>query len=200
MEPVAIESYINNLNPVKHKDLYQPIADIFTKAIPGINACFSACISGEHVRLDPSERIPAHDKNGEFLDHSRTDTTIQPPIKIRSEGISTPRFEYKVDGRTLRVITKLSNIVLTPSRPTYDCDYWQVQGLLNEDIVATVIYYYDSDNVKNPELAFRLAYRAPENCKEAEVQALFGLQNGAYLRREGGSVKIKQDKIVAFPN
>lgn len=197
---VAIKSYINNLNPVKHQDLYQPIADIFAKALPGINACFSTCVSVERVRLNPSVRIPAEDDKGEFLDHSRPDPSIDPPIKIRWEGNSTPRFEYKVDGRKLRVITKLSNIVLTPSSPTYDCDYWQVQGLMNEDIVATVIYYYDSNNIKNPELAFRLGYRAPENCKDSDVRALFGLQERDYLRREAGSVKIKQDKMVIFAN
>lgn len=34
---VEIKSYINNLYPVHYKDLYQPIADIFSQVFPAFN-------------------------------------------------------------------------------------------------------------------------------------------------------------------
>jgi hypothetical protein len=47
-------------------------------------------------------------------------------------------------GRKLQVIVKLANIVLTPEKPTYPGGSWHVEGMKNEHIVASGIYYYHS--------------------------------------------------------
>jgi len=40
------------------------------------------------------------------------------------------------------VIVKLANIALTPERPDKNGGAWHVEGMGNEAIVATVIYYF----------------------------------------------------------
>ena len=40
------------------------------------------------------------------------------------------------------VIVKLANIVLTPEKPRYEGGSWHVEGMMNERIVASGIYYY----------------------------------------------------------
>ncbi len=48
-----------------------------------------------------------------------------------------------------QVIVKLANIILTPSNPEYKGESWHVEGMQNEHIVASGMYYYDSHNVSN---------------------------------------------------
>ena len=84
------------------------------------------------------------------------------------------------------MIVKLANIVLTPSDPKYDGGVWhvrafflflflrmfcvprnfpraalQVEGMNNEAIVASGIYYYHSENISKSVLAFRMAVGEP---------------------------------------
>ncbi|KAI0750431.1 hypothetical protein C8Q74DRAFT_1211952, partial [Fomes fomentarius] len=57
-----------------------------------------------------------------------------------------------------QVIVKLANIVLTPENPKYpegralpSGGAWHVDGMANENIVATGLYYYACENVtKSP--------------------------------------------------
>lgn len=65
----------------------------------------------------------------------------------------TPAF--KLSGRTVQVIVKLANILLTPEQPTYEGGVWHVEGMQNEEIVASGIYYYDEENISESRLAFR---------------------------------------------
>lgn len=69
--------------------------------------------------------------------------------------------EFKFDLRQkfasegLQVIVKLANIHLTPEKPNYRGGSWHVEGMQNEWICATAIYYYDCDNVTDSYLGFR---------------------------------------------
>lgn len=42
---------------------------------------------------------------------------------------------------------KLANIVLTPEKPEYNGGVWHVEGMENEQIVSSGIYYYHSENI-----------------------------------------------------
>jgi hypothetical protein len=66
------------------------------------------------------------------------------------------------DGSRLQFLVKLANIELTPEKPTYDGGSWHIEGQLNEAIVATAIYYYDSNNITHSHLAFRTPADAEE--------------------------------------
>ena len=58
-------------------------------------------------------------------------------------------------GQTWQVIVKLASIELTPEKPKYDGGSWHLEGMLNEHIVATAIYYYDVDNITSSGIRFR---------------------------------------------
>ncbi|TRM58979.1 hypothetical protein BD626DRAFT_509362 [Schizophyllum amplum] len=51
------------------------------------------------------------------------------------------KFVLSMKGRTIQVIVKLANIVLTPDNPLYSGGTWHVEGMWNERIVSTFIYY-----------------------------------------------------------
>jgi hypothetical protein len=65
-----------------------------------------------------------------------------------------------------QVIVKLANIHLTPKKSTYDGGSWHIEGKLNEHIVASALYYYDSENITDSYLAFR------EGVESEQVQDL----------------------------
>ena len=49
----------------------------------------------------------------------------------------------------------MTSIELTPEKPRFPGGHWHVDGLLNEHIVATAVYYPDSENITTSRLAFR---------------------------------------------
>lgn len=62
---------------------------------------------------------------------------------------------FKLRGRTVQVIVKLANILLSPEQPTYEGGVWHVEGMQNEEIVASGIYYWSELNISESHLAFR---------------------------------------------
>ena len=69
----------------------------------------------------------------------------------------------KIDlrGTNVQVIVKLANIELTPEMPEYPGGVWHVEGMENENIVASGIYYYISENITSSLLGFRAAVGDP---------------------------------------
>lgn len=63
--------------------------------------------------------------------------------------------DFRDEG--LQVIIKLSSIELTPEKPKYKGGNWHIEGMLNEHIAATALYYYDVDNVTESRISFRTA-------------------------------------------
>lgn len=90
-----------------------------------------------------------------------------------------------------------------------DC---QIEGLLNEKISATALYYLDSENVTDSSLAFRMQTSYDQD----ELQSEVGQENfhwlecsyGAELGSGGsgsciqnyGSVGTPESRLLAFPN
>ena len=104
--------------------------------------------------------------------------------------------------KKFQVIVKAANIIVTPERCYYPGGTWHTEGL-NENIVASGIYYYHAENIKESFLEFR------ENITDDEVEDIdnaqeafneFGLQPGDFMVRKLGSVETKQDRCIVFPN
>lgn len=75
------------------------------------------------------------------------------------------------DGASrVQVIVKLANIHLTPEAPSYAGGSWHIEGLLNEHICATALYYYDSENVTESCLDFRTRADREELMGELKYQ------------------------------
>lgn len=61
---------------------------------------------------------------------------------------------YSLNDRRIQVIVKFANIFLTLENPKYPGGAWHVEGMANENIVATGIYYY-GENITESQLDFR---------------------------------------------
>ena len=138
-------------------------------------------------RLDYDERRYEHDeKFGQF----------RPP------GLPTA---ISLRNRKLQVIVKIAEILLTPEKPLYRGGTWHVEGMQNEGIVATAIYYWECENIKDSQLAFRQVVQAPAAESDndnpetrAYVEAL-DLMMGP-LNQEIGTITPASGKCVTFPN
>ena len=128
----------------------------------------------------------------------------------------------------LQVIVKMASIELTPEKPVFPAGGWhvssffrytlrhgadciQVEGQMNEHIVATALYYLDSENVTPSQLSFRMATSPDQEDLQSRVgQDLYRVYEHIYGTRLGfnnsetvqnyGSVHTPEGRLLAFPN
>ncbi|RDH31018.1 hypothetical protein BDQ94DRAFT_180730 [Aspergillus welwitschiae] len=67
----------------------------------------------------------------------------------------TIRLQDTFRSQGLQVIVNTEEIELTPKSPDYEGTDWHMEGQLNEHIVAVAIFAYDTDNITEPQIAFR---------------------------------------------
>ena len=105
-------------------------------------------------------------------------------------------------GRRLQVIVKLATIHLTPDKPEYPGGSWHVEGMLNERIVSTGIYYWDSENITESRLSFRAALDDPhyEQNDDNGLREVYGLEDEDALNQMLGSASTPAGRCLAFPN
>ncbi|CAI7595234.1 unnamed protein product [Penicillium pancosmium] len=135
---------------------------------------------------------------------------IPEPDRNRVQPIN---FRTDFCHRKLQVIVKLANIVLTPEKPEYEGGSWHIEGQLNERIVASAIYYYDSENITTSSLAFR--HRGMDHYMDdldydqdqhQFMQQVYGysidLKNNSdcLTTQDLGSVASKEGRLITFPN
>ena len=77
---------------------------------------------------------------------------------LEKKDFKVDLLDLKKDFPELKVIVKLANIELTPKNPTYRGGSWHVEGCDNEKIVATILYYYEMDNIVESSISFRAAF------------------------------------------
>lgn len=221
-ELFLVGSYINNLHPVKFKLLYKTIADVFNQAIPGLNLVLSRFASEQYYRINVPqfgdaytqeyhEKLDALEEELENEDEF-DDVRLEEFMDTRGDYIKELLPKYESDPTTknfdltkfdkINVIVKLANIELTPENPVYPGGSWHVEGTINENIVATVLYYYDIENITESTLSYRTAFEDPhyEQGDEFYCEHYFGIADGADMVRELGSTKAETNKLVIFPN
>ncbi|KAG8711500.1 hypothetical protein FRC08_015809 [Ceratobasidium sp. 394] len=128
--------------------------------------------------------------------------------------------QYPLAGKTIQVIVKLANIHLvgtsilfwgtitdevyqTPEKPEYAGGSWHIEGMSNEAITASGIYYYSEDNITESRLAFRTAASIPgsyEQNDEHGCRLTWGIARDDPCVNELGSIVTCQDRAIAFPN
>jgi hypothetical protein len=110
----------------------------------------------------------------------------------------------KIDlrGRKLQVIVKLANIILTPENPKYPGGVWHVEGMDNEHIVATGIFYYFNSNITQSDLQFRTVVCEPnyEQNDNRGVTTVYGLTDQGPLNQPLGEVITQENRCIVFPN
>ncbi|EDN02208.1 predicted protein [Histoplasma mississippiense (nom. inval.)] len=174
-----ITSYINNLHPKRHQELYRVIEQVISCAVPLWNNTLRYTKAENYVRIPydscemdvdhdfvtavPKPERKSYDNEYDYYDRlSEWEEQAQKPTLPEPDAeFSPPNEDILVNlqrdyGSTgLQVIVKLANIHLTPEQPKYHGGTWHVEGQSNEHICATALYYYDSDNITESHLAFR---------------------------------------------
>lgn len=65
------------------------------------------------------------------------------------------QLEETFRNQGLQVIIRISSIELTPENPKYHGSTWELEGQMNEHIVAAAVYAYDVHNVSESRITFR---------------------------------------------
>ncbi|EGF81582.1 hypothetical protein BATDEDRAFT_24123 [Batrachochytrium dendrobatidis JAM81] len=205
---VTINSYINNLNPIWHRDMYKCIAKIFKCFVPMFESLFRT--------MDPMFKyIDIHNGTKGYEPSSQSSRGGMEPYTRVIRPVYVPtlpkHFKSKYEsakpvslrGRNLQVIVKLTNIQLTPSKPKYDEGNWHIEGPINESIVATGLYYYDVENITTPELDFREAVDRVDRQKASDMywKDVYGIIDLESPRSQYiGSLEVSNGRCVVYPN
>ncbi|KAH6909370.1 hypothetical protein BKA70DRAFT_1188541 [Coprinopsis sp. MPI-PUGE-AT-0042] len=228
-----IISYINNLHPDEHTALYDAIEDVIAAAIPLWDMTLAPVIDKDFyysLRIYyPEDECPVYDPDPENIgeedgppedgsdlrweweEHIRRTILPEPdPFDANAVEDAPEAFSLKEKygklGRPLQIIVKLANIELTPDKPEYEGGTWHVEGKLNENIVATALYYYSSENITPSSLAFRQI----GNSRMDEVnydqgvhnflKDVYGCENLCGAVQEVGSVETREGRLLTFTN
>lgn len=209
-------SYINNLNPTEHKELYKIIEKIMEKFIPMFNRCLTdvtvwkgSIIGMSKYSFYDHKDTFVYDENEEW--NEETNRKYEEWQRNRKFlPITVPEFkipEYNqiqidLKGHRLQVIVKIANIELTPVKPKYEGGSWHVEGMAEERIVATGIYYWDMENITESKLTFRKLIQDPyyEQNDERGVDEIYGLKNHDKLNQVAGDLEAKRGRCLVFPN
>ncbi|GGK40354.1 DUF4246 domain-containing protein [Nocardia camponoti] len=211
-------SYVNNVDPARHHALDKLLPEVFTKVLP----LFSNVLGDlQHPRpprieVDPwswygdSEPQEPEDDDEEGTLYEAYEAAWDEwwanrrPAQPDAPEFVMPELPIPValNGRRLQVIVKLANIHLTPDNPEYPGGSWHVEAMLNERIVSTAIYYWNSSNITESKLGFRAAIDDPayQQSDTNGVRDIFGLNDEDPLNQELGSVRTPEGRCIAFPN
>lgn len=110
-----------------------------------------------------------------------------------------------------QVIVKIQELHLTPENPEFNGGSWHLEGTKYEKIIATGIYYYDFENIKDNYLQFRttleedaeynLSY--PQDCP-IYVDFHYALGEDQHKNKSNfvnlGKINTKQGLSIVFPN
>ncbi|KAJ7725331.1 hypothetical protein B0H16DRAFT_1677470 [Mycena metata] len=208
---VALASpYINNLHPVKHQSLYRAIEEILTAFIPMFERVLGDAnldMSGRNAPYGPIGSRGYVNCIWDNLREEPEDPRSFPktlPEAMEYEGQLEEGFKpVPLRGMTIQCIIKLANIHLTPENPQYDGGSWHIEGMANEGIVASGIYYYDEENLTQSKLAFRSPVGDPhyhfQNDHECQVM-LYDIDNNTNCVQDLGAVITKAGRALSWPN
>ncbi|KAL3911180.1 MAG: hypothetical protein SGARI_001763 [Bacillariaceae sp.] len=170
----CINSYINNLHPIKYKGLYDKIGDLFVEALPVMEELLSEVNDEGNVRKQKPRFIATERSR-------RRESAAIPKVELPVPWFSPPTYTSQkqtvaLHDRPLQVIVKLISMELKPEEEhDYDAmtreermehyrreephffegGHWHVEGTLDERIVASACCYLDSENVRERGLEFR---------------------------------------------
>ncbi|MER7822545.1 DUF4246 domain-containing protein [Streptomyces sp. NPDC096097] len=222
---VTFRSYVNNVHPEHHRELAAVLPDLFGRMLPLLENVLTDLRHPRPLRIaaDPYgwyDSEPEYPNKSAFSDdaaytaartaweeaHDQWWENRVPVIPDAPEFTApeSPDASARVDlrGRGLQVIVKLATIHLTPDKPEYSGGSWHVEGMMNERIVSTGIYYWDSENITESRLSFRAALDDPhyEQNDDNGLREVYGLEDEDALNQVLGSASTPAGRCLAFPN
>ncbi|KAJ2911610.1 hypothetical protein MD484_g8799, partial [Candolleomyces efflorescens] len=133
-ERPKILTYVNNLHPQRHQELYSLLEDLIQAAIPLWNLtlvqsddlfCTPSRIGYSKCTWIGDTRVPMQPEPENMFDPSILQRDA--PTNLRE----------KFGDRPLQVIVKLANIELTPEKPEYEGGTWHVEGKIVSCLLRT---------------------------------------------------------------
>jgi len=215
-----INSYINNLHPIKYQALYERIGDLFVETLPLMEEALSTVNDSGKVRKQ-LPRFRSETRNVWFPSTSPAPPKIpEPPIpKFSPLKYTSERKVVHLHDRPLQVIVKLISMDLQPDiegKPDFDsmtCEelddyisrerpdhfdggHWHVEGTHDERIVASACCYLASENVEEDGLKFRDGSVGSEGTELGLVETFPGriLVWPNYLHHKTGKVWLADKK------
>lgn len=206
---VTFDSYINNVDPVAHHELAAVLPELCARMVPLWENVLTdlrrprprRIIANPYSWYDDEPDIDDDDETWENWYENRQPIIPDAPEFTAPHPIpDTDRVTLR--GTRLQVIVKLANIHLTPDKPHYPGGSWHVEGMVNERIVSTAIYYWDSHNITDSRLGFRTAIDEPdyEQNDDNGVAAVYGLETDDALNQELGAADTPAGRCLGFPN
>ncbi|KAF9152920.1 hypothetical protein BG015_004459 [Linnemannia schmuckeri] len=203
------KTYINNLHPIEHKEMYSVLEEILDKFLPMFEEVLGEMEAGGRTKRFTADPYEWHEAMPDFGDDDEArwayeKVRIPKPLEIPefTPPAEIPKYDLKNTGKPLQVIVKLANIELTPENPKYEGGTWHVEGMANDNIAATGIYYYHSENISESRLNFRIQVHEPdyEQYDDSGVLHMYDLKNEGPLVQSLDGVITKQDRCLVFPN
>ncbi|MET9675638.1 DUF4246 domain-containing protein [Streptomyces sp. NPDC006482] len=222
---VAFRSYVNNVHPEAHHELASVLPDLFARMRPLLENVLTDLRHPRPLRIEPDpygwyDSEPERPDKSSYSDDAAYTEALDAweealedwwdnrrPVIPDAPAFTPPEppdASARVDlrGRRLQVIVKLATIHLTPEDPEYPGGSWHVEGMMNERIVSTGMYYWDSENISESRLGFRAALDDPayEQNDDNGMREVYGLENEDALNQVLGSASTPAGRCLAFPN
>ncbi|MFF9282916.1 DUF4246 domain-containing protein [Streptomyces griseosporeus] len=222
---VTFRSYVNNVHPEKHHELASVLPDLFARFLPLWENVLTDLRHPRPLRIEADpygwyDSEPEHPDKSAYGDDEAYAEAVRAweeaqddwwenrrPVVPDAPAFTAPEVPGEgarvgLRGRRLQVIVKLASIHLTPEKPEYPGGSWHVEGMLNERIVSTGIYYFDSENITESRLSFRAALDDPhyEQNDDNGMREVYGLENEDALNQVLGSASTPEGRCLAFPN
>ncbi|MGW4685020.1 DUF4246 domain-containing protein [Streptomyces sp. NPDC004244] len=222
---VAFRSYVNNVHPEIHHELASVLPELFARLRPLWENVLTDLRHPRPLRIeadpygwyDSEPEYPSRSSYGDdeaYAEARRAWARAHDdwwenrrPVVPDAPAFTPPEVPdaaARVDlrGSRLQVIVKLATIHLTPDKPEYPGGSWHVEGMLNERIVSTGIYYWDSENITESRLSFRAALDDPnyEQNDDDGLREVYGLEDEDALNQVLGSTSTPAGRCLAFPN
>ncbi|MEU3302209.1 DUF4246 domain-containing protein [Streptomyces sp. NPDC006678] len=222
---VAFRSYVNNVHPETHRELVSVLADLLARLLPLLENVLTDLRHPRPLRIEADpfgwyDSEPEYPTKSSYSDDETYAEALRAweqaqddwwenrrPVIPDAPAFTPPELpdaSARVDlrGRRLQVIVKLATIHLTPDKPEYHGGSWHVEGMVNERIVSTGIYYWDSENITESRLSFRAALDDPnyEQNDDNGLREVYGLEDEDALNQILGSASTPAGRCLAFPN
>ncbi|HET9383241.1 MAG TPA: DUF4246 domain-containing protein [Streptomyces sp.] len=222
---VTFRSYVNNVHPETHRELASVLPDVFARFRPLLENVLTDLCHPRPLRIEADpygwyDSEPKHPDHGSYSDDKAFEEAVRVweaaqddwwenrrPVVPDAPAFTPPEPPGAADrvdlrGRRLQVIVKLATIHLTPDKPRYPGGSWHVEGMMNERIVSTGIYYWESENITESRLSFRAALDDPayEQNDDNGLRDVYGLEDEDALNQVLGSAATPAGRCLAFPN
>ncbi|MFE9555156.1 DUF4246 domain-containing protein [Streptomyces sp. NPDC006703] len=222
---VTFRSYVNNVHSEIHRELASVLPDLFARLRPLLENVLTDLRHPRPLRIEADpfgwyDSKPEYPNRSSYSDDGAYDEALciweeahedwwenRRPAIPDAPAFTAPELpdeSARVDlrGHRLQVIVKLATIHLTPDKPEYPGGSWHVEGMMNERIVSTGIYYWDSENVTESRLSFRAALNDPdyEQSDGNGLREVYGLEDEDALNQVLGSTATPAGRCLAFPN